>query len=177
MGNCPSTLDCNAEEFRNDAPEPLEVDPDIAGPGVLASFIISGSMAISVIFIGYFTDSLPRRHLHKIDRVFIRQTRESWIFSCFPMLGAGVRSFKRVAKKSRLMRLHFAHVPREIRVEALLRFLLVNSDQQLVTGLAVLVGGLARRSECSSYYHVSSCVRSTDELADVLSPRTSFRSL
>lgn len=146
MGNCASTLDCNAEEYLSSNPEPLEVDPDIAGPGVLASFIISGALTILVIFFGYFTDSLPRRHLHKIDRVFIRQTRESWIFAkCLPAIAHVLRPAKHALKRSKMFRLHVMHVPREIRVEALLRFLLVNSDQQLVTGLAVLVGGLARR--------------------------------
>ncbi|KAI9877796.1 MAG: hypothetical protein M1830_002767 [Pleopsidium flavum] len=102
-------------------------DPDIAGPGVLAAFITTALATVVAIYIGYLTDSLNDASLNRIDTMAVAWLRRHLGFK--PLLQHD-DPLTRKAKR--------------IRSEALIRFVLTLSDQQLVTGLAVLIAAFAK---------------------------------
>lgn len=99
---------------------------------------------------GYLGDSLPESILTSTDEAVIRFYRKTFIARRLtPKIGRIWLSFK-----SLFFRLARRDPPqprrpltRERRVEATTRFLLGFSDQQLVTGLAILIAALANHSE------------------------------
>ena len=80
------------------------------------------------IYFGYITDCLDNVELNKIDAKAIRVLRKLLFLKPLPQ--DEVASVKEA---------------KEVRSEALLRFVLTFSDQQLVTGLAVLIASFAKR--------------------------------
>ena len=97
-------------------------------------------MASTVTFLaivaGWLTDSIPKESLNGVDHFMIQQTRK---FLHLPAIVTDSSS------KSYLESKH-------IRTEALERFVLSLSDQQLVTGIAILIAGYV--NPCSmDYYH------------------------
>lgn len=145
MGNCSSQLDCAKGQTVIDA------DPDIAGIGVsliaskngdpfakhvyhqvLASFMITAFLTLLAILWGYFSDALPRTALNRFDHLVIKKV------SCFLHFSDDVTQDPGAV--------HRKHA------EALKRFILALSDQQLVTGLAVLIAGFSERCSMATYH-------------------------
>ncbi|KAF2006511.1 hypothetical protein P154DRAFT_404433, partial [Amniculicola lignicola CBS 123094] len=95
---------------------------------ILISFLLSAAVTCFAIFWGYVSDSLPNYVLTSVDRAVILRYQRSFLASkVFPVAATG------------------SCMSREERVEALARFLLALSDQQLITGIAVIVAAFANR--------------------------------
>ncbi|MCJ1388477.1 hypothetical protein MMC18_001324 [Xylographa bjoerkii] len=105
-----------------------EIDPDVAGYGVMAAFIFTGIATLVIIYAGYITDSLDNAQLNAIDLKARNVLRRLLFLKPLPQ-----EQDSNIEKA------------REVRSEALLRFILTFSDQQLVTGLAVLIASFAKR--------------------------------
>ncbi|MCJ1377939.1 hypothetical protein MMC17_001035 [Xylographa soralifera] len=106
----------------------LEVDPDVAGYGVLAAFIATAFATLVTIYIGYITDSLESAEPNVIDAEAVALSRRILRLPALPV------ELDPRAKKAK-----------ELRSEGLLQFILTFSDQQLVTGLALLIATFAKR--------------------------------
>ena len=94
---------------------------------IIAAFFTTAALTFLFIILGYLSDSLYEDCLNELDRNITRVTKAwiAWIVHC-------------VRKPSNINPTGKARA----RKEALVRFILTLSDQQLVTGLAILSGGL-----------------------------------
>ena len=121
---------------------------------VMASFLITALITIASIVYGYLSDSLPRWYLNEVDEAVIKKFRAShaskfllpWMYASWHSLKNLVRAVVRKPRK-----LHSKPVDRDKRVEALTQFVLALSDQQLVTGLAILFVAVGSRCKISIY--------------------------
>ncbi|PSN66663.1 hypothetical protein BS50DRAFT_620883 [Corynespora cassiicola Philippines] len=157
MGNCGSTLDCAqcySESGSNGCQPEIDVDPDIAGFGVLTAFFLAALMTCASIFHAYLTDSLPETLLSEIDKNTIRRYQASFFarrvvpkFSrvWYVLTEALRRAARRPTSERR------PPISRAQRTEAITRFVLGFSDQQLVTGLAILIAALANPCRVTLY--------------------------
>lgn len=176
MGNCGSTLNCIGTG------EPIQSDPGIAGIGVrhtllilrlfpsnrtnayletqvLMSFLTTAIITVLAIIVGYLTESLPDSALIQLDHAFVHNipTRKWWPWSKNDSLAAFSQPMVTASTivglgGSRLDPDERSKRARERRIKGLQRFLLALSDQQLVTGMAILIAGLS--NQCSrSVYH------------------------
>ncbi|KAF3040502.1 hypothetical protein E8E12_006928 [Didymella heteroderae] len=137
MARC-ANLNCEPRDV-------VKATTDIAGPGVLYAYLISAILAILAIVYGYLSDSLPESYLNETDRTVIDSFQ-----SCLP-------SEKKIARiraaydktKSRILfgRPSKPHckLTRRQREEVVKRFVLTLSDQQLATGLAILIAAIANQ--------------------------------
>jgi hypothetical protein len=116
--------------------------------------LLSALLTCATIFFGYATDSLPETVLTNIDKATINNLQGSFVMKTllpwigrrwFPLKSRIFRLLGRKALKQRLP------IPREQRVAAVTRLVLSLSDQQLVTGLAVLIAALANRCQITMY--------------------------
>lgn len=155
MGRC-GNLNCEPQGT-------VKATTDIAGPGVswpnsmasaihrltsaqvLYAYLISALLAILSIVYGYLSDSLPESYLNETDRTVIHSFQ-----SCLP----SERSVGRIRAvydktKSFLLFGRQSRPPRKLtrrqREEVLKRFILTLSDQQLATGLAILIAAVANQ--------------------------------
>lgn len=117
---------------------------------VLVGFIATALLTFGAIILGYLTDSLPEEYLTDLDHRFIERVARSW------MGRTSVKAWKRFIRICR--KCLFLKPPREEdsldygqRQEALKKFILTLSDQQLVTGVAMLVAGFANWCTMSVY--------------------------
>jgi hypothetical protein len=109
---------------------PLKADPDIAGIGVIFSFLFSAAFTL-LASIGYFLlePRVKQRHLNPFDEFFAERV-------CIPFQ----RRFKDPIGLS----------------NAFFRVVLAFGDQQLVTGIAILVAGFVMLAKNSiTVYHFS----------------------
>lgn len=123
------------------------------------SFLATAIITFLVILVGYLTESLPDSALTQFDHACLDKIsiRKSWPWSrndslatlSQPMVTASIvvgLGGSRLEPDERSKR------ARERRVRGLQRFLLALSDQQLVTGMAIMIAGLT--NPCSrSIYH------------------------
>jgi hypothetical protein len=98
---------------------------------VIVAFVISSLLAFVSIVVGYFTMSIPTYLLNDVDVILIGR----------------VRAILRLKKVVNTM--DDASDP--LRVEGLQSFMLAMSDQQLVSGVALLIAGYAKRSDITTY--------------------------
>lgn len=135
--------------------DPLEVDPDIVGKGVVAAFLVSALVTCGAIIFGYLSDSLPDSYFNEADKAIITSWQDSKISKLLiPFLYRLYFLLKSLVKKCLWMKSATGsgrHLTREKRTEALSRFILSLSDQQLVTGLAILIAALTNRCLISFY--------------------------
>jgi hypothetical protein len=115
-------------------------------------------MTFGVIILAYLTDSLPGSFLSDVDIVVIKTLRQSRVASFLCGLGnhtlALLRYVSRMLQKCFCINISNSEPSswsREQKVEALTRFILTLSDQQIVTGLAILIGAMANICRLSSY--------------------------
>jgi hypothetical protein len=166
MGNCKS-LNCTAPA----CDEPLDADGDIVGLGVrdrditlrtitdlkqvLAAFFSTALATIIAILWGYFNDALPEDYPSKSDNYIISIYQESkFSRTVLPWFQQKWDAVKRPISKFFLdEQAAIAHysLSRDKRTEALVKFTLSLSDQQLITGLAILIGALGNRCKVSLY--------------------------
>lgn len=118
---------------------------------VLAAFTITALLTFGAIVIGYFTDSLPEEHLNSLDYAVTDR------FSASPLgkaLGYVRSHFIPVLKQCFFIRhpesskKRLTKARREVAFE---KFILALSDQQLVTGIAILVAIFANHCRVSVY--------------------------
>ncbi|KAH7111492.1 hypothetical protein B0J13DRAFT_631834 [Dactylonectria estremocensis] len=112
-------------------------NPDIAGPGVLAAFFFTAAITIIAVVFGYLTGSLDGDFLNDLDYVAIK--------------GAKVLGNKLRRKSPDIEAPEPSPKSNQARKEAIQQFILALSDQQLVTGLALLVCGVLNQESVSVY--------------------------
>ncbi|KAF2827219.1 hypothetical protein CC86DRAFT_405359 [Ophiobolus disseminans] len=139
MGNCGSSLDCTKCYHvvpTEGCETELKINADIAGIGVLISFYFSAIAILLVVLWGYFTETLPPDLLYPTD---------------FFILGM-IKSFLRRLKRSpSTAEQASSQASKHRRSMALVAFLQVLSDQQLVTGFAIIIAALSNRCQISLY--------------------------
>ncbi|KAK0746784.1 hypothetical protein B0T18DRAFT_159582 [Schizothecium vesticola] len=138
-------LNCTAQEWSISAQEwSISADADIVGPGVLAAFLVSSALTVFAVFAGYLSGSLGDEYMTHFDRAIIKSARfytrfaKHWMESIIrnpcirpPLIG----NLDQVEFQSRA----------EAWKHAVSRFILSLGDQQLVTGLAILISGIANQ--------------------------------
>ena len=120
----------------------------------LLSFLLTAVVTIVAIIYGYFSESLPKWYLNEVDLAVISMCR-NWgtvtkVLSLFGRLWSSSIDLIRalLGKPKRVFR---GPIKRQQRIEALTRFILALSDQQLVTGLAIQIGALGSRCSLSTF--------------------------
>lgn len=99
---------------------------------MLAAFITTALATAVATYVGYLTDSLNNASLNHIDTMAVAWLRKH--LGLKPLLQDDDPLTQKVKR---------------IRSEALVRFVLTLSDQQLVTGLAVLIAAFAKHCTIS----------------------------
>ncbi|OCL02565.1 hypothetical protein AOQ84DRAFT_422468 [Glonium stellatum] len=148
MGNCDSSLNCTSND------SVIHADGGIVGGGVLAAFFATAALTVLAILFGYLSDSLPEWYLNDLDNAVISAYKKSCVSTKFvPRLWKGWSFLITTAKLSVGMKPSPSAqiMSRKARQEALSRFILTLSDQQLVTGLAILIAGVANQCRLTVY--------------------------
>ncbi|KAF9700515.1 hypothetical protein EKO04_001283 [Ascochyta lentis] len=137
MARC-ANLDCRPRDV-------VKATTDIAGPGVLYAYLVSAILAILAILYGYLSDSLPESYLNETDRTVIASFQ-----ACLPS-GKNLARVRTMYDKIKSLLL-FGRPPRphrkltrRQREEVVKRFILTLSDQQLATGLAILIAAVTNQ--------------------------------
>lgn len=114
---------------------------------MIFSFIGTAAITFLAIVVGYFTRSLPETLFNRVDFVILHYAEAAGrrIAQCF---GQEVSS---TAVASAAVQADEAKA-RKHRSEALRAFILTLSDQQLVTGLAILIAGFSAYCSISTYH-------------------------
>ncbi|CAN9330223.1 unnamed protein product [Alternaria alternata] len=136
MGSCGSSLNCNkcyTNEPIDGCDTEIEINPDVAGLGVLISFLFGAFGLPFVVVWGYFNKCLPLDVLSCTDQYALQLLKKRRQ----PFVAADLR-FEPTPKQKR-------------RTQIIVGFITVLSDQHLVTGVAVLIAGLASRCRISFY--------------------------
>lgn len=102
-------------------------------------------MTVTAIFWGYVTDSLPSCVLSRFDRVFLQRCRISCLARNALAWLKYDRNVKALVIRNHQEEEHNENEDRERRVQAIIRFVLAMSDQQLVTGIAIMTAALSAR--------------------------------
>ena len=160
--------------------QPIKSDIDVAGIGVLISFGATAVITFIAIVVGYLTDSLPDSTLTELDRackydpascclgamlspfcaVIAQLQRRPWksagaLGTLLQHSKATITGFvfpEFVTHDQKLDTAEKRKRDRARRSKGLERFVLALSDQQLVTGLAILVAGYTDRCSRSIYH-------------------------
>lgn len=143
--------------------QPVQADPDVAGIGVLIAFVLSVSLVIGTVIVGYLYESLSETSFTSLDHFILgRLPRMQYnpfnrIYAVLSTVGSSLQTAAPQVFGSR-----HSHSPpepascpseaKEQRRERVERFVLALSDQQLVTGLAIMIAGHARRYSMSVYH-------------------------
>lgn len=123
------------------------------------SFMATAIITVLAIIVGYLTGSLPDSALIQLDHAFLNNIpiKKWWPWSRNDSLAALSQPMITTStvvglSGSRLDPDERSKRARERRIRGLQRFLLALSDQQLVTGMAIMIAGLI--NQCSrSIYH------------------------
>ncbi|KAL8670231.1 MAG: hypothetical protein Q9168_005219 [Polycauliona sp. 1 TL-2023] len=137
MGNCGSRI-CQSDESK------VTANPDVAGIGVVVAFALSAVFALLAMLYGYFTDSFPENTLTEFD----------FLYLVVPLRRQAVAAIhvRRSSAKAQCGEKIDDYAARAKRLRALERFILTLSDQQLVTGLAILIAGYMETCSLPLYY-------------------------
>ncbi|OJD39822.1 uncharacterized protein BKCO1_2000241 [Diplodia corticola] len=125
-------------------------DVDIAGIGVLVSFIATAAFSLLAIILGYLCECLPGTETNHVDQA-VTVTVTTFVKFCFSP------SLSRIKKlRARLSSAHLHHTQFQEELvkqwsTALERFILAMSDQQLVTGIAIMVTIYTKSCDISIY--------------------------
>ncbi|TKA71813.1 hypothetical protein B0A55_06915 [Friedmanniomyces simplex] len=118
----------------------VTADSDILGPGVLAAFFATAFITLVAVLFAYVTDALDDDLLNELDRKVIADL--SRLYSWRP---------KRPAQPNATSSESDAEASKELRKEAIAQFILALSDQQLVTGLAILIAAVSEPDRLTGY--------------------------
>ena len=113
---------------------------------VLLSFILTAIFTFGAIVLGYFTNSIPATTLNRIDRLIVTKAK-----ALLSRIGSSLRQEKRKSVNNDADAKALKALKKR-RSEALEKFILTLSDQQLVTGLAILIAGYTRPCTISQYH-------------------------
>ncbi|KAK2048341.1 hypothetical protein LZ31DRAFT_550376 [Colletotrichum somersetense] len=113
--------------------KPLQdiADPDVTGLGVVTSFIISITFNFSAIIMAYFFRWLPESRYSPIDDAFVHRIR-----SFFPSSISPSRILPEWERKEQTRHREFM---KRKRIRAFESFMVAMSDQQLITGVALII--------------------------------------
>jgi hypothetical protein len=122
---------------------------------VLIALFLTAVATIGTIIWGYLSDSLHESYLNDLDKAVINVYQNSWVsrraitavldgWYCLTKPIMAIFGISPAPSPT-------TEIPRSVRQEALTRFILVLSDQQLVTGLAILIGGVANQCKLTGY--------------------------
>ncbi|KAK6541621.1 hypothetical protein TWF694_007421 [Orbilia ellipsospora] len=145
---CHIALNCEHQDY-------VQANADVAGNGVLAAFLASAFLTVYAMAYGYLSDSLPKSSLNETDQYIIEyfRTKPVWIHSTLSTL-KGIQ-YKFCALVMRLFRKEYTpavqEIPRKKREEAVSKFILALSDQQLATGLAIMIAAVANQCTLTNY--------------------------
>lgn len=112
---------------------------------VLISFLLSATLVLIAVIVGYLSRNLPPTSLNELDHFAIARILSGFrtLCSCVPGLAP------RLSEASTARNVSEA---KQRRRKGLERFLLGLSDQQLVTGLAVMTAGYVQRCPMTIYH-------------------------
>ncbi|KAH7077499.1 hypothetical protein BKA63DRAFT_266555 [Paraphoma chrysanthemicola] len=139
MGNCGSSLDCDKCYSQYEIPgcvTEINLNPNVAGTGVLASFLCSAILLSGIYMWGYIKLSLPSKLLQPTDHHVLRLFR-NWRV---PFDDADVKYWPIAYSRDQLRH-----------TRAVTNCVKMLGAQQLITGLAILVAGLASRCQITLY--------------------------
>ncbi|KAG5764497.1 hypothetical protein H9Q72_007430 [Fusarium xylarioides] len=130
-------MDCSPSRLRRLVyDEEVEFDADIAGPGVLAAFLITSLIALATLILAFLTISVPERLLNSGDAVIAAGARRT-----YHRLRAKFPKTKRAkVVESRTERTH-----------AFMAFMIAISDQILVSQASILIAALIIHDEITIY--------------------------
>ncbi|QGI90479.1 hypothetical protein CEK26_001694 [Fusarium fujikuroi] len=130
-------MDCSPSRLRRlVSDEKVEFDADIAGPGVLAAFLITSLIALATLILAFLTISVPARLLNSGDAVIAAGARRT-----YHRLRAKFPKTKRTkAVQSRTERTH-----------AFMAFMIAISDQILVSQASILIAALIIHDDITIY--------------------------
>ena len=174
MGNCASSVTCTVTD------QPIKSDIDVAGIGVLIFFGATAVITFIAIVVGYLTDSLPDSTLTELDRACKYHPTSCFLGAmlspiCEVIAQLQRRPWNKAGALGTLLQHSKATITgfvfpeftihdykpdtvekrkqdRARRSKGLERFVLALSDQQLVTGLAILIAGFTDRCSRSIYH-------------------------
>ncbi|KAH7357548.1 hypothetical protein BKA66DRAFT_574367 [Pyrenochaeta sp. MPI-SDFR-AT-0127] len=136
MGNCGSSLDCNkcySKKAIKGCLTEIDVNPDIAGIGVLIAFY-TNAIAITVVLLwGYVTQSLPP---------YVYQTTDLYTLRL-------VKRYKPICIDSKVDSKPTKGQQKKAMIVT--HFVKVLNNQPLITGLAILVAAFGSRCRISIY--------------------------
>lgn len=112
---------------------------------VLVSFLLSASLVLAAVIIGYFGYALPPTILNELDHLALARVLSGLRRLCSCVPGLAPRLFEASTAPN-------VSEARQRRRKGLERFLLGLSDQQLVTGLSVLTTGYMQRCSITLYH-------------------------
>ncbi|KAI1511590.1 hypothetical protein Ptr86124_009234 [Pyrenophora tritici-repentis] len=130
---CGGNLICDAQNIT------VQANPDIAGYGVLISFILSAFLTISAVIFAYFSDSMAESYITDTDTWLIHGFQNA----LWKLLAK--QPFRFILAKIRRRNNTRQKLNRKQREEALNSFILSLSDQQLATGLAILIAAVTNQ--------------------------------
>ena len=129
----------------------IQPDPDIAGIGVVVSFVISAAMTLAMSMIGIVLNSLPRKLQEHGNRILLDASatdvnQDASTSSDRPSVDATDATNDKAGprKNSNRHRFDITDEKREYWATVIERFVLGLADQQLVTGTAILLVGLMK---------------------------------
>ncbi|KAK2936877.1 hypothetical protein FoTM2_000093 [Fusarium oxysporum f. sp. vasinfectum] len=130
-------MDCSPEKLRSLVSEgEVEFDADIAGPGVLAAFLVTSLIALATLILAFLTISVPERLLNSGDAVIAAGAR---------------RTYRRLrAKFPKTKRTKVVQSRRE-RTHAFMAFTVAISDQILVSQASILIAALIIHDDITIY--------------------------
>lgn len=112
---------------------------------VLVSFLLSASLVLAAVIVGFFAHALRPTILNELDHFALARVLNGLKTLCSCVPGLASRLFETSTA-------HNVSEARRRRRRGLERFLLGLSDQQLVTGLAVLTTGYMQRCSMTIYH-------------------------
>ncbi|KAF5646555.1 hypothetical protein F25303_5366 [Fusarium sp. NRRL 25303] len=130
-------MDCSPKSLQSLVSDgDVEFDADIAGPGVLAAFLITSLIALTTLILAFLTISVPARLLN----------------SGVAVIATGVRrTYHRLrAKFPKTKRTKVVHSRAE-RTHAFMSFMIAISDQILVSRASVLIAALIIHDDITIY--------------------------
>jgi hypothetical protein len=107
---------------------------------------------VGAIIFGYLTESFPKSYFNEVDRCALDAYKKTKLFKLISWMdGLKPRLGFKVATPPNIPQEEWEQARQEARQEGLSRFILTLSDQQLVTGLATLVGAVANQRVLSVF--------------------------
>ena len=121
------------------SPSEITADPDIVGPGVLAAYFTTAVTTILTVIGAYLFGGLDDSYMIELDYEVMAAARRRW--SHLKRRHTDLASATNIESDA----------VKKARTAAVTQFVLALSDQQLVTGLAILIAGLSNLRRITGY--------------------------